>query len=320
MRIQRVCILGGSGFVGRHLANRLHRDGIHTRIPTRRRERARHLLVIPGVELVEVDVHDPSGLKDLFRGMDAVINLVGILNERGKDGSGFRHAHVELTEKILAACRETGVKHYLHMSALGADAERGPSFYQKTKGEAEGLVRAAHGDALAVTIFRPSVIFGHGDSFFNRFAGLLRTAPGVFPLPTPNARFAPVYVGDVCEAFARSLGNRDTWGETYDLCGPREYTLKELVDYTAQLAGLRRIVWPAPDWLSRLQASLLQLWPTKPYSRDNYLSATVDNTSTDNGLPKLGIHPTAVEAVVPAYIGGRHVRGLYNRFRKTARR
>ncbi len=320
MRIERVCILGGSGFVGRHLANRLQPEGIRIRVPTQRRERARHLLIVPGVELIEADIHDTQRLTELFQDVDAVINLVGILNESGSDGSGFRRAHVELTEKALAACRQAGVKRYLHMSALGADAHRGPSFYQKTKGEAEELARAAHSDDLAVTIFRPSVIFGHEDSFFNRFAGLLKVAPGIFPLPTPWARFAPVYVGDVCEAFVLSLRDRDTFGQTYDLCGPKEYNLKELVDYTARLAGLKRIVWPAPDWLSRLQAKLLGLWPTKPYSRDNYLSATVDNVSSDNGLPKLGIHPTAVEAVVPAYIGARHIRGLYNQFRKTARR
>lgn len=320
MRIERVCILGGSGFVGRHLINRLHGEGIRVRVPTRRRERARHLLIVPGVELVEADVHDQDRLTELFRDVDVVINLVGILNEKGSDGSGFRRAHVELTEKALVACRAAGVKRYLHMSALGADAERGPSFYQKTKGEAEQLARAAHAEDLAVTIFRPSVIFGHEDSFLNRFAGLLRMAPGIFPLPTPHARFAPVYVGDVSEAFVRSMRDRSTWGETYDLCGPNEYSLKELVDYTAELAKLRRIVWPAPDWLSRLQAKLLGLWPTKPYSRDNYLSAQVDNVCKDNGLQKLGIHPTAVEAVVPAYIGQRHVRGLFNQLRKSARR
>ncbi len=320
MRMERVCILGGSGFVGRHLANRLARQGIRSRVPTRRRERSRHMLIIPDLQLVEADIHDQSALTELLEGMDAVINLVGILNESGRDGSGFRRAHVELTKSVIAACRATGVKRYLHMSALGADAENAPSFYQRTKGEAELLARAAHGEELAVTIFRPSTIFGPEDSFFNRFAGLLRIAPGVFPLPTPHARFAPVYVGDVAEAYTRSLTNRDTFGRTYDLCGPKEYTLQALVEYTASMARLRRIVMPAPDWLSRLQARVLGLWPTKPYSMDNYLSATVDNISKDNGLPKLGIHPTAVEAVVPAYLGSRHARGLYNRFRQTAGR
>ncbi|MCC5811275.1 MAG: complex I NDUFA9 subunit family protein [Ectothiorhodospiraceae bacterium] len=320
MRMERVCILGGSGFVGRHLANRLARQDICSRVPTRRRERSRHMLIIPRLELIETDIHDQSALTGLLEGVDAVINLVGILNESGRDGSGFRRAHVELTESAIAACRAAGVRRYLHMSALGADAENGPSFYQKTKGESELLARAAHGPDLAVTIFRPSVIFGPEDSFFNRFAGLLRIAPGVFPLPTPHARFAPVYVGDVTEAYARCLTDRSTYGQTYDLCGPKEYTLKELVDYTARMARLRRIVLPAPDWLSRLQARLLGLWPTKPYSMDNYLSATVDNVSKDNGLPKLGVHPTAVETIVPAYLGSQHARGRYNRFRQIAGR
>ncbi len=319
MRMDRVCILGGSGFVGRHLANRLVQHGISARVPTRRRERSRHLLVLPTLELIEANIHDPAALTELCRGSSAVINLVGILNEAGSDGSGFRRAHVELTEKALRACREAGVQRYLHMSALGADAEHGPSHYQRTKGEAERLALAAHGTDLDVTVFRPSVIFGPGDSFFNRFAALLRMAPGVFPLPTPRARFQPVSVGDVAEAFARSLLREDTFGERLELAGPQRYELIELVRYTATVAGLRRLVYPSPDWLSRLQARVLGKLPFKPYSYDNYLSASVDNVATHNALPGLGIHPASVEAVVPGYLAG-GVRNQYNVYRRLARR
>ena len=318
-RAQRVCILGGSGFVGRHLANRLHDHHIHARVPTRRRERAKQILVVPGLELMQADIFDPASLDRLFGEVDAVINLVGILNEKGFDGSGFHRAHVELTDKVLDACRRTGVQRLLHMSALGADADNGPSYYQRTKGEAERRVLAA-GDDLAVTVFRPSVVFGPEDKFFNQFATLLKLSPGVFPLPTPKARFAPVYVGDVADAFIRTLHDHRTHGQAYDLCGPETATLEELVRYTARQAGLRRAVWPSSDGLSRLQARVLQRVPGKPYSMDNYLSATVDNVCECNHLPQLGIHPTAMDAIVPGYLANKTERARYNQFRQTARR
>lgn len=317
-RMQRVCILGGSGFVGRHIANRLHDRGIHSRIPTSYRERTRQILVVPGLELIQANVHEPDRLRELFDECDAVINLVGILNEKGFDGSGFRRAHVELTDKIIAACRESGIRRLLHMSALGADAENGPSYYQQTKGEAEQRVLAA--DDLDVTVFRPSVIFGPEDNFFNQFARLLKLSAGVFPLPTPKARFSPVYVGDVAEAFVTALQDSDTFGKSYDLCGPETYTLEELVRYTAETAGIRRVVWPCSDRLSRLQAKVLQRVPGKPYSMDNYLSATVDNVCAVNNLPQLGIEPTGMNAVVPGYLGKKTERQRYNQFRQMARR
>jgi len=319
MRMQRVCILGGSGFIGRHLANRLREHGINSRVITRRRERSRHMLVIPGMELVEADIYDQAALTAQLKGVDAVINLVGILNEKGSDGSGFRRAHVDLTRIAIAACREAGVGRLLQMSALGADADNGPSHYQQTKGEAENLAMEAHGKELAVTVFRPSVVFGPGDSFFNRFAGLLKFSL-VFPLPTPEARFAPVFVNDVTEAFARSLTDRNTFGKRYELCGPRVYTMRELVRYTAETAGLKRMIIGCNDKLSRLQARALQLVPGKPYSMDNYLSSTVDNVCTQNGLPELGIQPTSVEAVVPRYLSGRSARMQYDLFRRSAGR
>lgn len=298
-----VCVLGGSGFIGRHLVGLLQREGYRIRVPTRRRQRSRHLLVNPSVELVEVDLFADQALERLFQGVDAVVNLVGILNEFGPAGEGFRRAHVTLTERTLAACREVGVSRYLHMSALGADVD-GPSLYQRTKGEAENLALAANDQQLAVTVFRPSVVFGPEDSFLNRFAGLLRLAPGVFPLPSAMTRFQPVYVGDVAQAFLLALEDEGLAGESLDLVGPNRYTLLELVRLVAGWSGSRCRVLPAPDFLARIQARVLGLMPGKPFSMDNYLSATVDNVSDHNALPKLGIHPTAVEAVAPGYLSG----------------
>ena len=222
MRAGEISILGGTGFVGRHLAAALAAEGRRLRIVSRDPERHRGLRVLPGVELLLGDVHDPGTLRQVLEGCDAAINLVGILNERHR-GRDFRAVHVELPRKLVEACREIGIRRVLHMSALHADPARGSSAYLRSKGEGEDLIHLAVGEGLRVTSFRPSVIFGPDDRFVNRFAGLLRRAPGVFPLACPDARFAPVCVGDVVEAFRRCLDARASYGARYELCGPREY-------------------------------------------------------------------------------------------------
>lgn len=300
MKTTSVCILGGTGFVGRHLVNRLAAEGVCCRILTRRPHRHRHVGVARGSTLVEANVHDRAELVRQFAGQDAVINLVGILNEGG--GESFRHAHYELPLSVLAACQTAGVPRLLHMSALNADAQRGTSEYLKTKGAAEDYLHANAG-AVAVTSFRPSVIFGPDDSFFNRFAALLRI-PGPFPLACPSARFAPVYVGDVAEAFARSLDDPATFDQRYDLCGPRVFTLRELVDYTVQAMGKRKPILELNDTFSRLQAKVLGVLPGRPFTMDNYRSMQMDSVCEHDGLGRLGITPTDVDVIVPYVLGG----------------
>jgi NADH dehydrogenase len=320
MTCESVCILGGSGFVGMRLANRLAAGGRRIRVLTRRRERHRQLLVIPTLECLEADVHDAQALEAALRGCDAAVNLVGILNERRDDGAGFRRVHVDLTAKVLGACRRAGVTRLLHMSALNADRQA-PSHYLRSKGEAEQQVLEADGTGLRCTVFRPSVIFGPGDGFFNRFASLLRLTPLVFPLACARSRFAPVFVGDVAEAFARALDDPATFGRRYELCGPEVFTLEDIVRYTAGLLGLRRAVLPLPDVLARAQARLLEFVPGKPFSRDNYRSLQVDSVcSGTGGLQAFGIVPTAVTAIVPRYLPGPRPGGRYGRTRARAGR
>ena len=301
MKTSSVCILGGTGFVGRHLVNRLAAEGVRCRILTRRPHRHRHVGVARGSTLVEADVHDRAELVRQFAGQDAVINLVGILNEGG--GENFRRVHYELPLSVLAACQTAGVPRLLHMSALNADAQRGTSNYLKTKGAAEDYLHANAG-GVAVTSFRPSVIFGPDDSFFNRFAALLRI-PGPFPLACPKARFAPVYVGDVAEAFARALDDPGTFDQRYDLCGPRVFTLRELVDYTVEAMGERKPILELNDTLSRLQAKVLGVMPGRPFTMDNYRSMQMDSVCERDGLGRLGITPTDVDAIIPFVLGQR---------------
>jgi uncharacterized protein YbjT (DUF2867 family) len=315
MKITTVCVLGGTGFVGRHLCARLIRAGYRVRIPTRRRERHRDLLVLPGLELIESDVHDPQALTQAMLGSQAVVNLIGILNERGHRGLGFQHAHVELARKVVDACLACGVRRLLHMSALGADATADTSFYLRSKAEAETLAHTLSGPELAVTSFRPSVIFGTEDSFLNRFADLLRAVPAVFPLACPEARFQPVYVGDVADAFVGSLNSAETHGRRYDLCGPRVYTLRELVRYTAGVIGVRRLILGLPDWAARLQANVFEYVPGKPFSRDNYRSLQHDSVCNEGAQ----CCSTSLEAIAPAYLGNAERQHRLQRLRESGR-
>lgn len=301
MQKHRICLFGGTGFVGRHLAARLAELGHDVRIPTRRRARHRDLLVLPTLRLIEGDVHDPDFLRQALADRDVAINLVGILNERGHSGKGFARAHADLPEKIVSACREGGVPRLLHMSALHA-ARRAPSHYLRTKALGEEAVQRAESPELHVTIFRPSVIFGPGDGFLNRFAGLLRLAPGVFPLACADARFQPVYVDDVARAFVAALDRQPTFGQRYELCGPDVYTLREIVEYVARLLHRRVRIFGLPDVLAHAQAALLEFAPGKPFSLDNYRSLQVDSVC-ERGFPGIfEITPMRLESVAPAIV------------------
>ncbi len=315
MKHKSVCIIGGTGFVGRHIAYRLSKTDKKVRVLTRNAEKNKDLRILPGVELIETDVFDTRQLEATIRDTDAVINLVGILNEKQHNGEGFHRAHVELPKKILGACLSQGVPRLLHMSALHADVNTGTSLYLRTKGEGENALHTFSTERLVVTSFRPSVIFGPGDSFLNRFAGLLKTLPLAFPLACPNSRFAPVFVGDVADRFVQALDDKSTYGQRYDLCGPEEYTLKELVEYTAHLLELNRRVIGLPDWMSKAQANVLEWFPGKPFSIDNYKSLQIDSICKHNQH-----EPTSLEMVAPTYLGQKNRYYINDDYRKTARR
>ncbi len=315
---QTLCILGGTGFVGRHLVAQLAQNPNYTlRVLTRNRERHRDLLVHPRVQLVEVRGLDESNLKRQFSGVDVVINLIGILNERRK--GDFRRVHAELPRRIVQICRATGVHRLLHMSALNAGNNKSGSVYLQTKGEGENLVHVEAGQKVAVTSFRPSVIFGLDDRFLNRFASLLRLPAPFFPLACPEARFAPIHVHDVAAAFVRAVEDRSMCGQRYDLCGPAEYRLIDLVRMVRDWLGLRRPILGLSDGLSQLQARLLERVPGKPFSMDNYLSLQLDSVCSDpaRALPGERI---SLEADAPQYLAGKNSKSLYDPLRARARR
>ena len=313
MEITTVAVLGGSGFIGRHVCQRLAAEGYRVRVATRDRERAKEqLILLPTVDLAAVDVHDPAQLAAFVDGVDAVINLVGVLHDGSRE-RGFQAAHVELARKVAAACRERSVPRLLHMSALGASRD-GPSRYLRTKGEAEAVVRES---GLAWTLFRPSVVFGREDSFLNLFAALLRFAP-VLALASPRTRFQPVFVDDVAAAFVKGLADLASHGRSYDLCGPHVYTLRELVEYVGRATGRRRMIIGLGDKMSYCQALVMEWLPVKLMTRDNYYSMKVDSVCGCE-FP-FGIVPAALEAVAPSWLGNRTPRARYRGFRGQAGR
>jgi NADH dehydrogenase len=314
MDISSVCIVGGTGFVGRAVADHLSTAGKRVRVITRRRMRAKPLTVLPTVEVVVADPHDTAALARAFDGMDAVVNLVGILHETGR--ATFERCHVELPRKVAEACRCAGVQQLLHMSALGA-SENGPSRYQRSKAAGEAAVRRT-AEGLPVTIFRPSVIFGEGDRFLNAFASLTRFP--LIPLPGARTRFQPIWVEDVARCFVDSLGNPRAFGQAFEICGPRQYTLEELVGYVARTLGRRTHVVPLAGAVASLQAFVLEWVPGKPMTRDNLASMTVDNICSRPFPTVFGFKPSPLEAVVPQYLAPASSRARYPQFRKRADR
>ncbi len=269
---------------------------------------------MPGIEIAEADIKTPGMLLENFFGYDAVINLVGILYERS--GQQFRSIHVDLPRNILEACRTVGIKRLLHMSALRASANQGPSRYLFSKGEGEQLVMQAKNPG--VTCFKPSVIFAPDDKFYNRFANVLKTMP-IFPIVCPDAKFAPVYVGNVVHAFEIALERETTIGKSYELCGPHIYTLREIIEDIIRMLDLKRPIISLPDKLSLLQAKILEKF--KIFTTDNYLSLQIDSICACDGLKELGITPYSVNGIMSMYFSGKKTQKMrYDRLRTIARR
>jgi uncharacterized protein YbjT (DUF2867 family) len=297
-----LCILGGTGFLGTRLVARLIKDKHRVTVLSRDRELHKHLLVLPGLTLENCDVYEEAQLSERFRGKDAVINMVGILNERGFGGAGFRRAHVELTRVVLQAARSAGVGRLLQISALRAAVDA-PSYYLSSKGAAEKLIRE-EGAHLEWTIFQPSVMFGPGDSFLTRFAGLLGAVPFAFPLAMPHARFQPVFVDDVVDAIVRCLQQPGASSrQTYQLGGPQIYTLREIVGMVSKITGRGRLIVGLPKFAARIQALLMDFVPGRPFSSDNYKSLKVDSVCTEDGFSKLKIQPHSMAASARQYLG-----------------
>ena len=305
--MNNVLILGGSGFVGSHVCEKLVRAGWSVTVATRRRSNARQVQHLPGLTVQELDVHDAAALARAAAGHDAVVNLIAILHGTQ---AAFNRVHVELPQKIAAACTSAGVGRLVHVSALGANAQKPgslPSMYLRSKSLGEAMLLASC-SPLALTILRPSVIFGAGDKFLNLFASLQKVFP-LMPLAGADARFQPVWVEDVASAVVKSLERSGTGALTIEACGPEVFTLKQLVEISARLAGVNygrgRPVIGLPAWAGALQARLMELKPGEPLmSRDNLASMRVPNVATPGmpGLETLGIQAAALQGIARSYL------------------
>lgn len=305
--MKNVLILGGAGFVGTHVCEKLVRAGWSVTVATRRRSNARHVQHLPGLTVQELDVHDGAALARAAAGHDAIINLIAILHGTQE---AFNKVHVELPQKIAAACASAAVRQLVHVSALGANAQKPgslPSMYLRSKSLGEAMLLASCSQ-LALTILRPSVIFGAGDKFLNLFASLQKVFP-FMPLAGADARFQPVWVEDVAKAIVKSLERSGAGVQTIEACGPEVFTLKQLVEISAKLAGVNRgegrPVIALPAWAGALQARLMELKPGEPLmSRDNLASMLVANVATPGmpGLESLGIQPAALQGVARDYL------------------
>ena len=316
MRHTNVLVLGGSGFIGRYVVNLLVARGISVVVPSRRRDRAKHLIVLPTCDVVEADIMDDATLDRLVAGADAVINLVGILHGTER---ALQQVHADLPRRVVAACTKHRVSRLIQMSAIGASASA-PSMYLRSRAAGEGHVRKT---SLAWTIFRPSVVFGIEDRFLNLF-GWLSFWFFLLPIGGAAAKFQPVWVEDVARAIANSLDNEATFGKVYELAGPRIYTLRELVTFAAQAAGHPRPVLALPDTLARLQARVMELLPGPTLlSRDNLDSMKIDSVASKQPFvpaPELGIGITPMEPEAAFYLAGKHPRTRFGGMRTRARR
>jgi NADH dehydrogenase len=293
--MNKIVITGGTGFVGRSVCEHLFEHDAETRlvVPTRHLATGSALQVIPTVDLVECDVHDPATLPALLAGADAVVHLVAILHG---SAAAFDRVHVQLPRTLAAACAAAGVPRVVHVSALGVGAHA-PSNYLRSKAAGESMwQQAAQAHGFGLTILRPSVIFGADDRFTNLFARLQRFAP-VLPLAGTEARFQPVWVGNVAQAVVNSLAASSAPGPIVECAGPEVLTLAQIVQRVGAMAGCRRPVIPLPEAVGQWQASLLGLLPGEPLmSRDNLLSMRVPNVAGGAlpGLASLGITPAGL--------------------------
>ena len=317
--MKKILVLGGTGFVGAHLCEKLTVLNCGITVVTRRRSNAKHLQMLPTVDIAETAQLDRQSLMPLLAEHDAVVNLVAILH--GNEAA-FDKAHVQLPLELAHACQAVGQRRIVHVSSLGASLEA-PSMYQRSKARGEAVLL---GSGLDVSMLRPSVIFGAGDRFLNTFAGLQQIFP-VIPLAGGEAKFQPVWVEDVATAIVKCLSDNSTIGQTYEACGPEVFTLRQLVQLAGRYSGINqgkgRPVVGLPGPLARLQALLMELAPGQTLmSRDNLDAMKVDNVASGKlpGLPALGIEPASLAAVAPFYLGAQGLRSGLMAKRKTAGR
>ena len=315
MQVKKITVLGGSGFVGSSVIAKLDAAGYAVTVLTRKRETAKHLFLLPNVKVLGCHVLDAQALKQALQGTDAVINLIGILHQNRR--LRFDTVHHQLPAQIAQICVDLGIKRLIHMSSLRASADA-PSEYLRSKAAGEAAL-SKYANELDITVFKPSIIFGRGDKFINLFAGLIKCLPLIL-LAKPNAKFQPIWVEDVASCFSACIQNRDTYGQTYELAGPKVYTFRALLKQIMQVIATQRPIIGLCDKLSYAQAFMMEFLPVKLMSRDNVRSMQVDSVSDSPFPSQFCVEPASMEAIIPEYLVDATQRGAYDRYRSIAAR
>ena len=310
--IGKVTILGGTGFIGSQLAIKLSKLANKIDVLTRNSESNQDLKIIPNLEIRQIDVTDERSLKQCFKDSDLIINTIGILNEFDIDNT-FENIHYGLTKKISNAINANNVKRYLHISSLNANPEA-PSKYLQTKGLAEDHIEDNLNQYCNYTIFRPSIVFGEKDSFFNKFSMLLKILP-IFPLACPNSKFMPIYVNDLTDFMIDCILDSETFKKKIDVTGPREYTFHQLIDLTIKSLKIRRLIIPLNYTLSKLQAQVFQILPGKLFTIDNFKSLQINSVSS-SGFKGSSL----IEDIIPRYLNVSYSQRRFEKLRKKSGR
>ena len=301
MNQRLVTVFGGSGFLGRYVVKRLAEAGARVRVAIRRPEEGLFLKPagdVGQIDVVQANLRHAGSVAAALAGADAAVNLVGILYPSG--AQTFEAVHAEGAGTVARAAAEAGLRHLVHVSAIGADPDS-PARYARTKAAGEAAVRAAF---PAATILRPSVVFGPEDDFLNRFAALARISPVLPLIGGGHTRFQPVYVGDVAGAVLAAINRADAAGRIYELGGPRIYSFRELLAFVLSAIGRRRLLAPVPFWVAMFEAAFLERLPAPLLTRDQVRLLRRDNVAGSGvpGLRDLGIEPTPLEAVAETYL------------------
>lgn len=305
MSARLVTVFGGSGFVGRHLVRALAKDGWRVRVACRRPDLAGHLQPLGAVgqiHAVQANLRYRKSIAAAVQGADAVVNLVGILNESGRQK--FSTVQAQGARFVAEEAAKAGITNFVQLSAIGANAQSA-SDYARTKAEGEAAVLAAVPSAV---VLRPSIIFGPEDQFFNRFANLARFTPALPLIGGGETKFQPVYVGDVAEAALKALDGKAKPGTVYELGGPETRSFKALLEYILSVTGRKRLLLPLPFALAKFKASILECLPGKLLTVDQVILLETDNVvsaaakAEGRTLEGLGIEPTSFEAIVPTYL------------------
>lgn len=310
--VKNILVLGGTGFIGRHLVSQLAKQHYRITLPSRNPELHKSLSIIPNLSLIKANCHDPNALMQLSEQQDAIINLIGIYRQKNRADMRYQQVHQELAQKIVNACYANKIKKLIQFSVLNANAKHASSEYLRSRGKAEDIMHNAADETLSVCSIKPSLVYGPDDHCFCLFARLLKQYPYYAPICYPQTQFSPVYVGDVVTLVSRLLNDSSSTNQRHQVFADKKYTLQNLIEYCAELMSYKRRLIPLSPLLSKLMPGAN--WLSKAHIHGLQTAHTLN--SNISALKQFGLSPTVVEAQVPVYLANRNQRARYAHLRQ----